>query len=137
MAGAASRAETIAPDADVTLLLRRAESGDARAAFLLGMRYARPDDASRDDAEAVRWLRQAAEQGLAEAQYNLGIMYASGRGVARDYVQAYKWFSLADQAGHSPSAARYRDRAASFLEPDEIAEANRQAHEWLAARRAR
>ncbi len=31
---------------DVAALLRRAESGDARAAFVLGMRYAQPDSAS-------------------------------------------------------------------------------------------
>jgi TPR repeat protein len=99
IAGAGLRADTGAPDADVTVLLRRAEGGDARAAFLLGMRYARPDDASRDDSEAVRWLRQAAEQGLAEAQYNLGIMYANGRGVARDAKEAARWYGEAAEQG--------------------------------------
>lgn len=84
---------------DVTVLLRRAESGDGRSAFLLGMRYARPEDSSRDDVEAVRWLRQAAEQGLAEAQYNLGIMYARGRGVARDPEQSANWYRQAAEQG--------------------------------------
>jgi TPR repeat protein len=84
---------------EVAALLRRAESGDARAAFVLGMRYAQPDSASRDDAEAARWLRQAAEQGLAEAQYNLGIMYGSGRGVTRDAERAVHWYTLAAEQG--------------------------------------
>jgi len=92
---------TAAPAAeeDVTALLRRAEGGDARAAFILGMRYAQPDSASRDDAEAARWLRKAAEQGLAEAQYNLGIMYGSGRGVTRDAEMAAHWYALAAEQG--------------------------------------
>ncbi len=84
---------------DVAELLRRAEGGDARAAFVLGMRYAKPDSASRDDAEAVRWLRKAADQGLAEAQYNLGIMYGSGRGVTRDPERAVQWYTLAAEQG--------------------------------------
>jgi TPR repeat protein len=92
-------ADASAQGGDVTTLLRRAEGGDARAAFLLGMRYARPDDSNRDDVEAVRWLRQAAEQGLAEAQYNLGIMYAGGRGVARDSQQAARWYREAAEQG--------------------------------------
>lgn len=94
-----SRADTIAPEEDVTVLLRRAEGGDARAAFLLGMRYARADEPGGDDAEAVRWLRQAAEQGLAEAQYNLGVMYANGRGVARDSREAARWYREAAEQG--------------------------------------
>lgn len=89
----------VADSTDVTVLLRRAEAGDARAAFTLGMRYARPDDSSRDDVEAVRWLRQAAEQELAEAQYNLGIMYAQGRGVPVDPVQAADWYRQAADQG--------------------------------------
>ena len=92
-------ADALADSADVTVLLRQAESGDARAAFLLGMRYAIPDDPSGDDVEAVRWLRQAAGQGLADAQFNLGIMYASGRGVGEDSEQAARWYREAAEQG--------------------------------------
>ncbi len=95
----ASGADALADSPDVTVMLREAESGDARAAFLLGMRYARPEDSSRDDVEAVRWLRQAAQRGLAEAQYNLGIMYAAGRGVAPDAGQAADWYRQAAEQG--------------------------------------
>ena len=96
---AGSGVDAFADSGDVTVLLRRAEAGDARAAFALGMRYARPDDSSRDDVEAVRWLRQAAEQGLAEAQFNLGIMYAQGRGVPVDAGQAADWYRQAAEQG--------------------------------------
>lgn len=94
-----SGVDAFADSGDVGELLRRAEAGDARAAFALGMRYARPDDSSRDDVEAVRWLRRAAEQGLAEAQYNLGIMYVQGRGVPVDPAQAADWYRQAAEQG--------------------------------------
>lgn len=113
---------------DVTVLLRQAESGDARAAFLLGMRYARPDDSSRDDVEAVRWLRLAAEQGLAEAQYNLGIMYASGRGVAQDPEQSAKWYLQAAEQGLA--SAQY-NLAAQYAVGDGVARDERRAASWF------
>ena len=92
-------ANALGDSGDVVSLLRRAEGGDARAAFVLGMRYARADENGRDDVEAVRWLRLAADQGLAEAQYNLGIMYAGGRGVPRDAGQAARWYRQAAEQG--------------------------------------
>ena len=84
---------------DVQSLLGLAESGDARASFLLGTRYASGRGGFRDDSEAVRWFKRAADKGLGEAQYNLGIMYGAGRGVARDIFQAVRWFRLAANQG--------------------------------------
>lgn len=80
-------------------LLRRAEQGDSRAAYLLGIRFASGSGEVRDDSEAMRWFRLAAERGLAEAQYNLGIMYATGRGAARNYAEAARWYRLAADQG--------------------------------------
>ena len=54
-----------------------------------------------DDAEAVRWYRQAADQGLAEAQFNLGWMYYKGRGVRQDYAEAVRWYRQAAAQGHA------------------------------------
>ncbi len=113
---------------DVTALLRRAESGDARAAFILGMRYAKLDDSSRDDAEAVRWLRQAAEQGLAEGQYNLGIMVAAGRGVARDPGQAADWYRKAAEQGLA--SAQY-NLGAQYAVGDGVPRDEQQAATWF------
>ncbi len=53
---------------DVWFMLRQAEQGDARAAFVRGTRFASGRGAARDDGEAFRWFEQAAEGGLAEAQ---------------------------------------------------------------------
>ena len=84
---------------DVQALLSLAESGEPRAAFLLGSRYASGRGGVRDDSQALRWFRVAAERGLAEAQYNLGIMYADGRGVERDMSQAARWYRQAAEQG--------------------------------------
>ena len=54
---------------------------NAQAQYNLGVMYDEGRGVRQDDAEAVRWYRQAAEQGYAAAQYNLGAMYANGRGV--------------------------------------------------------
>ena len=94
-------AEALADSSDRALLLRRAQGGDARAAFTLGMRYASPDYSGQGDVEAVRWLRLAAEQGHAEAQYNLGILYAQGRGDPGDPLQAADWYRQAAEQGHT------------------------------------
>ena len=84
---------------DVQALLSLAESGEPRAAFLLGSRYAAGRGGVRDDSQAVRWFRLAAERGLAEAQYNLGVMYADGRGVEQDMGQAARWYRQAAEQG--------------------------------------
>ncbi|MBG8718455.1 sel1 repeat family protein, partial [Neisseria meningitidis] len=79
--------------------LQAAAQGNAAAQYNLGAMYYKGRGVRRDDAEAVRWYRQAAEQGLAQAddvsdfrenlqaaaqgnaaaQYNLGAMYYKGR----------------------------------------------------------
>ena len=69
-----------------------AEQGDARAAYLLGTRYASGRAGVRDDSQAVRWFKRAAELELPEAQFNLGVMYATGRGVVREPARAANWF---------------------------------------------
>ena len=50
---------------------------------------------ARNDAEAVKWYRQAAEKNLPLAEYYLGRMYADGRGVPRDEREALQWFRRA------------------------------------------
>lgn len=84
---------------DVQYLHNLAEQGDARAAFLLGTRFASGRGGAQDDSEAFRWFRKASEAGLAEAQYNLGIMYANGRGVQRDMEEAARWYRAAAKQG--------------------------------------
>ncbi len=88
-----------ADEVDVQVLLGLAEQGDARAAYLLGTRYASGRGGIRDDSQALRWFKVAAERGLAEAQYNLGVLHASGRGVPKNMKAAARWYQAAAEQG--------------------------------------
>ncbi len=55
---------------------------------------------TKDEAEAVKWVRKAADQGHADAQLLLGGMYANGRGVTKDEAEAVKWYRKAADQGH-------------------------------------
>lgn len=73
---------------------------------------------------------QAAEGGRAQALYDLGLLYSTGQGVELDLVQAHKFFNLAAVKGVERAVV---DRAeiADELGSTEVAEAQRQAREWL------
>jgi len=86
----------------------------------------------QDYAEAVKWYRLAAEAGLNAAQNNIGQMYYAGHGVPQDNVLAHMWFNLA-AVGGNPIALKGRDEVAANMAPDQIAEAQKMAREWLAA----
>ena len=53
----------------------------------------------KNDAEAVKWYRQAAEQGDAMAQGMLGLMYMHGEGVAQNDEEAVRWMFKATEQG--------------------------------------
>ena len=88
--------------------LRAAKQGDAQAQYNLGLMYADGRGVRRDDAEAVKWYRQAAAQGNAEAQYNLGFMYANGQGVRQDLALAQEWYGKACQNGYQDGCHNYQ-----------------------------
>lgn len=73
----------VAPvDSKFDELKRRAEGGDSRAQFELGLNFARGKEGQGeyvepDYAEAARWWRMAADQGDKRAITNLGFLYAS------------------------------------------------------------
>ena len=89
-------------------------------------------------AEALKWYRKAADQGWARAQSLLGSMYIEGKGVPQDYVLAHKWLNLANAKNRSMTdrmrdmTAQLRDIVASEMTPEQIAEAQRLAREWMA-----
>ena len=85
---------------------------------------ARMDFMSRETVEF------AAQGGAPDALFELGLMYCSGRDVALDLVQAHKWFNLAAMRGND-EAKRYRLEISSEMSKTAIAEAQRQAREWL------
>jgi hypothetical protein len=69
--------------------------------------------------------------GAPDALFELGLMYCAGRDVGLDLVTAHKWFNLAAMRGNE-DAKRYRMEIAGEMSKTEIAEAQRQAREWLA-----
>jgi|SRR6516225_4174104 hypothetical protein len=50
------------------------------------------DEIKEDDAEGLKWLRNAADQGHPRAQYYLGCMFALGWGIKQDYGEGkHNW----------------------------------------------
>lgn len=87
---------------------------------------------ARVQTETLEKFELAAEGGKSDALFDLGLIYSTGRGVEIDLVTAHKWFNLAAVRGSEP-ARHYRAELALEMEPTEVAEAQRQAREWLAA----
>ena len=89
-----------------------------------------------DYTAALRELRPLADQGYGPAQYNLGLMHMTGQGLPRDLVRAHMWMGLAALRGHTFDqgnlpAAGLRDKLVDHMTPDQVAEAERLAREWL------
>jgi TPR repeat protein len=57
-------------------------------------------------------------------------MHCVGRDVPLDLIMAHKWFNLAALRGNA-EAKRYRMEIAGEMSKSEVAEAQRQAREWL------
>ena len=64
--------------------------------------------------------------------FRLGLLYSTGQGGAPlDYVSAHMLFNLAAMRG-SVEAREYRKELSQEMDPAEVAEAQRNAREWLA-----
>jgi uncharacterized protein len=72
----------------------------------------------------------SANASSADALFCLGLMYCIGREVKQDYIAAHKWFNLAALKG-STEAKKYRCEIAREMSPDQIAEAQRMARDWI------
>ena len=115
--------------------------GVAEARYELGYMHYSGAGVPQDYTEAAKWYRLAADQGFAEAQHDLGIMYLNGQGVPQDYVRAHMWLNLAasqipaSKRTERDSAVKARDSVASKMTPEQIAEAQRLAHDWSSKQR--
>ncbi len=107
-----------------------AEQGDATAQYSLGTMYRHGQGVPQDDAQARGWYLKAAEQGYVFAQAALGLIYQHGQGVLQDYVQAHMWFNLTAAQGYK-YALELRSIIAKHMTPEQIAEAQRLAREWM------
>ena len=82
------------------------------------------------DVDALTQFESQARKGQIEALYNLGLAYSTGQGVHVDYVAAHKWFNLAAMKGVDEARA-WRAQISREMSSGQIAEAQRQAREWL------
>jgi TPR repeat protein len=85
------------------------------------------------EVDDLQQFETEARKGRVEALYNLGLAYSTGQGVRVDYVAAHKWFNLAAMKGVN-EARRWRAQISSEMSSGQIAEAQRQAREWLLSR---
>ncbi len=83
--------------------------------------------------EALMNYETEARGGRSDALYSLGLAYSTGQGVVVDYVAAHKWFNLAAMKGVDEARA-WRAQLSREMSAVQIAEAQRQAREWLLTR---
>ena len=81
-------------------LMTSAETGDARAQYLLSTLYRTGRGVDQDPYSAFYWCKLAAEEGVLEAQFQLGVMYLEGEGVTEDEGEAMEWLWLAADRGY-------------------------------------
>ena len=84
------------------------------------------------DIDALTQYENDARKGRPDALYNLGLAYSTGQGVSVDYVAAHKWFNLAAMRG-SEIAKSWRAQISAEMNARQIAEAQRQAREFLSS----
>ena len=93
--------KTAARPLDPAAELDRAQNGDARAQFNVGMLYLKGEGVPQDYKEARFWFEKAARHGLADAQTSLATLYRDGLGTSADLAQAMQWFEKAAQQGNA------------------------------------
>ena len=76
-----------------------ADSGNAKAAFGLGMLYGNGFGVDMNDDLALKYYGIAAEKGHADAQFNLAVMHQNGWGVPQSDETANKWYAMAAEQG--------------------------------------
>jgi uncharacterized protein len=110
-----------------------AEQGHVDAQNNLGVMLENGEGVTRNYQEAMEWYRKAAELGNSDAPNNIGVLFMTGVGVRRDFVKACMWFTIAGKS--DPDAASNKGFLMKRLTPDEIAQAESLAKEWLELRK--
>ncbi len=114
-----------------------ADQGYAIAQHNLGSIYFSGQYVPQNLVEAARWFSPAADQGYPGAMLGLAALFEDGQGVPRDNVRALMWYSLAaahfgaEETDLRTEAEKFRDNLAEKMSSAQIAEAQRQAREWV------
>ncbi len=110
-----------------------AESGNASAMLLVGQFFERGTGVPQDDALAMEWFHKAAHSGNSEACFRIALCHELGRGLPLDLIQAYLWYSAGATKSRLADGffAKERERLASTMTPEQLAEGQRLAREWF------
>ena len=84
-------------------LAKRAEAGDAKAQYNLGVCYAKGEGVNQEFKYAVSWWTKAAKQDFVLAQHDLGNCYYNGDGINKDYKEAVMWYTKSSVKGYAAS----------------------------------
>lgn len=84
---------------DLFQTTKRAQAGDAAAAYQMGLAYKLGAGASRDATEAVNWFQVAAALKFAPAEEELFIAHTTGAGTPKDPAEGLKWLTRAAEHG--------------------------------------
>ena len=122
---APTQTAAVTPADRVTTL---ANSGNAKAQLLMGLRYLDGTGAPVNEAEAARWFERAAKQGEPISEYRLGTLYERGRGVPADAKKAAQWYAAAANAGNRKAM---HNLAVAFAQGSGVAKDYTQAAQWF------
>ncbi|WP_160167223.1 SUMF1/EgtB/PvdO family nonheme iron enzyme [Rhodopirellula europaea] len=87
-------------------LLERAEKGDVRAQFDLGLLYEEGEFVPQSTSTAVAWYRKAEEQGLVAAKYKLGVHAMWDPPNPQTFADGIKWIQEAAKQGDPDAQQR-------------------------------
>lgn len=92
-------------EAILKILAPRAEKGDARAQFLLGLMHERGCPGEKDFKKAAEWYQKAIDQGFRPAFIGMGRLWIEGRLGEKNYEKAFEMFSKAAEKGYPGALA--------------------------------
>ena len=115
-------------DEAVAQLIRKAESGDPDAQYLVGRLYRDGPVLIPDSVEAQYWFDQAAWQGMVAAQYALGQLYLTDDAEVHDTELGIQWLEYA--AHHGSDLAAYR-LGKEYLNGEIVERDSAKAQEYL------
>ncbi len=106
----------------------RAQAGEARAQFVLGLAfefgYA---GLTKDNGEALRWFRKAADQGIGLPEKWVGDFSYAGLAGPKDFAEAMRWYRRSAQHGYAQGASFF---AHMYIFGDGVAADHREAAKW-------
>jgi localization factor PodJL len=125
--GPTAKASDLPPaEAGPVALREAAASGDPKAMFEIGSRYAEGRGVTKDLAQAATYYTKAADAGFAPAQFRIGSFHEKGLGVERDASKAKTFYQMAAEQGNASAmhnlAVLYAMGAAGPADNDSAAE---------------